>query len=185
MQIKEDNLTFTFLDQFKVIKFDDQNYYRKTFSKYLQGAKGVDFIAHGKRVFLFLEVKDFSKTETENRYRLKHNYCAYDKNRKKMVESLDIEVAKKVKDTLACLFASKLHESKPQMAEYFEWINKKHLTAKFQIKVILFLEGKFQNFSTVADVLQRSLKKKLKWLNARVRVENSKQQKLGGYYTVN
>lgn len=55
-----ENLMFTFPDGWEAEKFDDWNYYRKHFSRQMDGIKAVDLLAKGPDgVAYFIEVKDY------------------------------------------------------------------------------------------------------------------------------
>ena len=73
MTMNEGNLEFTFNESFKVIKFDDNEFYRKYFMK-LPEAKGIDFIINDNNDLIFLEVKDCCGYERENLYRTRINF---------------------------------------------------------------------------------------------------------------
>ena len=60
-----ENLTFTFPDGWEAEKFDDWNFYRKHFSRQLNGIKAVDLLAKGPDgVAYFIEVKDYRHPDT-------------------------------------------------------------------------------------------------------------------------
>lgn len=186
MVIKEESgLKFIFSDGSSVIKFDDTAYYRKYFNA-LPSAKGVDFISVKDDSIAFIEVKNCSGDEGNNRWRIFPN------NRKKDTshttvevegrESLDIEIPKKVAMTFAALAGVKsFGENRPSLDELQEiaagvldddladYSKKKY--------VILVLEGNFGGMTRskkmIMSELQRSMNVKMRWLNCRVSVVDS------------
>lgn len=91
----ESKLDFTFSGQ--AIKFDDTKFYG-TFKSYLPHGKGVDFLSMNSNGFIMMEVKNCLGYEKENMWRTNTDFV-----NKLGEESFDIEVAKKVAGTLACL----------------------------------------------------------------------------------
>ena len=74
---EESRLKFQFAENDTVIKFDDTKFYRDYFNK-LPEAKGVDFISVAKDKIAFIEVKNCTGDEGNNRWRIvpdnrKHN----------------------------------------------------------------------------------------------------------------
>lgn len=60
-----ENLTFTFPDGWEAEKFDDWNFYRKHFSRQMNGIKAVDLLAKGPDgVAYFIQVKDYRHPAT-------------------------------------------------------------------------------------------------------------------------
>ena len=101
----EANITCTFPDGWEVTKYDDWAFYRNRFSSSCCGNKGVDFLAydHENRTLWLIELKDYRQFQ-----RTKDDTI-----------SLWDEVAIKVRDTLAGLFAAKVdraHEDQPYAA---------------------------------------------------------------------
>ena len=66
---EESRLMFQFAENDTVIKFDDTKFYRDYFNK-LPGAKGVDFISVAKDKIAFIEVKNCTGDEGNNRWRI-------------------------------------------------------------------------------------------------------------------
>ena len=172
MTMNEGNLEFTFNESFKVIKFDDNEFYRKYFMK-LPEAKGIDFIINDNNDLIFLEVKDCCGYERENLYRTRINF-----NENKKI-SLDIEVAKKIESTISCLAGAYTRKESCKTAEKFSELCEnlklsKIQTGKKQLWVILLLEGNFQVKARTKEMImseiQKSLKEKLKWLECKVSV---------------
>lgn len=183
MKMTESGIEFEFAEGISAEKFDDTNFYRNSFNK-LPNSKGVDFIAKNSNTLVFIEVKNCTGNESENRWRIAPN------NRKLHTtqttvntegrESLDIEISKKIAMTLACLCGA---NSKPnyqngdQLKPYFDILKDSNLSSgKIKLKVILFLEGDFSTGTRTEKIimkdLQDSIKSKLSWLNCHVLVEN-------------
>lgn len=170
MQIKEGSLLFDFKDGVKAIKFDEQVFYRKKFNV-LEGARGVDILAYDSDCFMILEIKDFTSHETENRKRIAPASSGSTKQRS--TETLDVELALKVRETLACLLAAALDDNEEDISPFFKPIvDKVRGKSKITLKVLLFVEGNFPKFSIYSQHMLYNLKKKLRWLNARVFIEN-------------
>ena len=53
----ESNMKFEFSDQFRAIKFDDTEIYKK-FQNNVSNGKGVDFIAYSKDKVILMEIKN-------------------------------------------------------------------------------------------------------------------------------
>ena len=116
---EESRLKFQFAENDTVIKFDDTKFYRDYFNK-LPEAKGVDFISVAKDKIAFIEVKNCTGDEGNNRWRIAPD------NRKRNTthtsvdvegrDSLDIEMAQKTAMTIAALvgaksFGNAIHQS--------------------------------------------------------------------------
>lgn len=101
--IEEGSLAFDFPDSWQAGKYDEWVYYRRHFQSSFGGTKAVDILAlHPNRLFYLIEIKD---------YRIEP--------RQKTME-LAQEVAEKVRDTLAGLFAARMvanNESEKDFAE--------------------------------------------------------------------
>ena len=186
MEIKEESgLMFGFPEGSKVIKFDDTEFYRKSFN-ILPDSKGVDFIALEKNRITFIEVKNCTGDEGNCRWRISPN------NQKKETshtsldiegrDSLDIELPQKVAMTLAALMGAKSFEGKKEsvteLAPVQEFIFSKNFSDdKMKKCVILFLEGDFgthtRSKKMIMSELQRSMRSKLRWFNCKVSVVDS------------
>jgi len=185
MQITEGSLTFSFNDRYTLIKFDNTLFYRKYFNG-LPNAKGIDFIADSDKDVLMVEIKNYTGHEAQNRWRtlVDHRKMLLPIN--EADESFDIEISKKVAMTISCLTGaltkSNVCEASNELLRYFSSItDKKIITGKKKIKVILFLDGNFEvrtrTNKMIMNRIQDSLKSKLAWLYCDVQVVNS--------YTVN
>ncbi len=187
MEIKEGNLTFTFDSHIKAIKFDDTNFYRKKFN-HLPSGKGVDIIADCRDCLQLIEIKDCTGHEADNVWRTSTNNSRVSSTPGTPTfgeDSFDIEVAKKVTSTLACLYGAwtKQHSSDSAAELSSLWAGAYSNAIpndKKQLWVILFLEGNFGSSGPVSRSkrvimknLQDSISRKLSWLNCRVSVVDS------------
>ena len=169
IQFNEGVQSFVFGDKWIVLKLDESNAYRTGIEKRIQGTKAVDFVGVFNAQELYLiEVKDFRGHHIENRERL-------------LKGELPVEVAQKVRDSLACIVgafhnSSDLEEWKPYM--------QKLCNPNSEIKVVVWLEEDLPPShpslrrksmdSTRASVF----KQKLAWLTKRVLVCSSREQGL-------
>ena len=186
MVIKEESrLQFAFSDDSKVIKFDDTAYYRNLFNA-LPDSKGVDFISVKDDFIAFIEVKNCSGDEGNNRWRIFPNNQKKDTSHTTVDvearESLDVEVPKKVAMTLAALAgAESFGDNKPSLEELKEIVKDilgGALADDSKKKyVILVLEGNFggktRTKKMIMSELQKSMNVKMRWLNCKVSVVDS------------
>lgn len=101
--IEEGSLAFDFPDTWLATKYDDWVYYRKHFQSSFGGTKAVDILAlRANHLFYLIEIKD---------YRIEP--------RQKDME-LAQEVAEKVRDTLAALFAARIVANKDREKDFAE-----------------------------------------------------------------
>ena len=187
MNESESRIDFSFGAEYAdhVLKYDATDYYRELFSAQ-PGSKAVDFIAASAKRILLIEVKNCLGNEAGNRWRISNN----NKKRDNIPtdhdiadrDSLDIEVSQKTCMTLAALLGV-YSQPNPQtlLAECVPFAKAicspgvmNHSTV---IYVILVLDGKFGCHTRSDDMIcleiQRSLKKKLKWLKCEVLVTDS------------
>ncbi len=94
--LRVENFTFEFPDGWSVIKYDDCTFYRRQFGV-PEDIKGVDILASGGELFI-IEAKDFRDHRIENKDRMKNN-------------ELVLEIAKKIRDTVAILYGAYRHEN--------------------------------------------------------------------------
>lgn len=186
MEIREESsLKFRFSDGSKVVKFDDTIFYRKFFNG-LPDSKAVDFIAVEADKISFIEVKNCTGAEGNNRWRIFPNNKKRETSHTEVNvsgrDSLDIEVPQKVAMTLAALLGAKSFEGKKESVEELNEIQKSIVSEDFagdkkKKYVILFLEGNFEGKTRSKKVimkeLQDSINSKMKWLNCRVSVVDS------------
>lgn len=188
MVIEESNLALKFSDDCQVVKFDDTDFYRSRFNK-LPGAKGVDIISNSAEVIQFIEIKNCTGHESENIWRTSVNNSKIESAPRELDvdnrDSLDIEVAKKVEATIACLCGAWTESRRTEKAKMLEnfW---RGLTDsgiprdKKKIIVVLFLEGDFcangpqsRTKKMMMDRIRMSISAKLEWLNCKVLVVDS------------
>ena len=189
--IKESNLEFIFREGVAAIPFDATEFY-KEFKNSLDGGKGVDIIAVQGHDYYLIEVKNCRGEENNNTWRIAINNrklaSTNTKTNTEGRESLDIEVPKKVAETLACLMGanSKRHiqPCAEELKPFFDNLVKKFENSNSTpLKIVLFLEGDFSTKSRRNDIVLKeitdSMKKRLRWLNAKVFVDNTNHHNLG------
>ena len=159
LEYQEGLLTFKFPEEYVVSKYDDSQFYQNNFKK-LPETKEVDFvIVKNSQQIVLIEVKDFRNSRIENKQRLSSG-------------DLMIEVAQKVRDTLAGLYVSALTH-KDKLKEIYTTLFYSPLP---QIEVVLFLEEDPPNNSRIHTSHKRSpsqlekLKKVLKPFGVRCRI---------------
>lgn len=189
MVINESELEFVFNEGVNAIKFDDTEFYRKSFNR-LPGAKGVDIIAHSNNEIQLIEVKNCTGHEPENRWRINVNNSKLTNAPRELdVEnrnSLDIEVAQKVAMTISCLFGSwtnsEINDTAAILANMGKSMNQKSLLSdRKSLVVLLILEGDFggegepksRSKKMIMGRIKSSIADKLKWLKCRVEVVDS------------
>ncbi len=174
MVIKEESrLKFAFSDDNKVIKFDDTVYYRKLFNV-LPDSKSVDFVSVNDDSVVFIEVKNCTGDEGNNRWRIFPNNLKRDTSHTTVDvegrDSLDIEVPGKVAMTLAALAgAESFGENKSSLEDLEEIRNGLFFDALADDSrkkyVILVLEGNFggktRSKKMIMSELQRSMNAKM------------------------
>lgn len=185
MIIEESGLKFIFEEEAKAVKYDDSKFYRNYMNQ-LPESKGVDFISVQAGRLVFTEVKNCKGYEADCRWRIFPN------NKKRDVshttvntegrDSLDIEISEKVAMTIAGLVGAytKAAGSKAAecLSEYTDTlISSAVKSGNRQLLIILFLEGNFgcetRTKKTIMMELEKSIKKKLAWLNCLVSVVDS------------
>lgn len=156
-RFKEGYLAFDFGPRWQVIKLDEHRHYRERLDK-VTGTKAVDFIAIFDQKELYLiEVKDFRRDRIANKERLSSG-------------ALAIELAQKVRDSLACIISANHTSSRPE-----EWrlYAKLLCNAKRRIKVVLWLEHDLPPHPPARKKMLQSVRpnvfrRKLTWLTNRV-----------------
>ena len=183
MKINESNLEFDFHKGLQPVKFDGTNFYRQRFNKF-PGAKGVDFLAVAPSTFLMIEVKNCKGHEGVNRWRIAND----NKKRDRAAgasdvsdrDSLDIEMAQKTAQTLACLMGANTCYSSNNVEELQVFYDALSRMKEVPLKLVLFLEGDFKSSSRskkmIMNSIAESIRKKLSWLNCLVTVEDSHTQ---------
>lgn len=177
--VNESRIRFDFKREF--LKFDGE----KFCLNYCSALKGVDFLVVDEKRLVFLEVKNFRGDEEKNLWRTvpDNKYRTNDAEFGNV--SLDHEIVGKVSGSLAALRgAQTFDETASRMISdrFRDWRDRTNdflkptstTTSKVRLSVVLLLEGAAEaesnDFATVANRLERSLKKKLKWLNCLVYV---------------
>lgn len=198
MIMTEGRLQFDFGADATAMKFDDTKFYRKSFAERMPEGKGVDFIALTKDRLMLIEVKNCTGHESESIWRtdtnleqhkksilnkipncneikssLEAKHCLF-----QMEDSFDIEIAKKVASTVACMAGaatySKGIELDAQIYDCYwkQWEKLKKGT--LTLNVILFLEGNFDSQTRSKKMIMRRIQNKLrehlKWLNGTMMV---------------
>lgn len=158
-RIEEGYLDFKFGDKWRVLKFDEHPDYENV-SGIVNGTKGVDFVGiFNEKTLYFIEVKDFRGDRIQNKDRISKG-------------ELLIEVAQKVRDSIACIIASSRTSNKENnLLPYAKFL----CNHQKDIRVILWLEQDFPNniFNeqrTIKSINSKTLKQKLKWLTSKVLV---------------
>jgi len=152
---KEGNQKFIFKSSWdKVLQFDKITDY-KNISNKVTCTKGVDFLGifQGKKI-CFLEIKDFRK-ELKKSEKLEN------------VDSLCINVAQKIKDTLAVILVGSRRSTNEQ--DFFQNLVEQFINSENQVFCILHLET---NNKLNLTTYQNKLKEKLSWLSFKVLVVN-------------
>lgn len=123
-RIEEGNLAFEFGDQWNIFKLDEHRDYRGGIER-IDNTKAVDFLGiFNDSELYFVEIKDFREYRIETKARLSNRQLA-------------IEIAQKVKDSLACIIGAFHSSSEP---EYWRPYVRLLCTANSQIKIVLWLE---------------------------------------------
>lgn len=164
----EQYLRFEFDDEWQVTKYDSHRDYQKIQEQ--TGAKGVDFVGltptDGDRLYL-VEVKDFRGYRIENKRRVKDSQLA-------------LEVAQKVRDTLAGIVGAYRASSEPEVWQaYARYL----ANAAPPLYVVLWLEEDLshtpqERSRQKKSILGNQLKQRLKWLTTRVLVESISSSQL-------
>ena len=183
--LDESGLRFAFSGD--AVKFDETAYY-KNYAKNQPEGKGVDFIVLSTNRIQMIEVKNCLGHEVENQWRIGKDNSRRAKRAPRQDEtdrdSVDIEIAKKVASTVACLYGAwtKGSRSDPakELAQLWRAVTDSQLPVdQKQLQVILFLEGNFgchtRDKKAIMKRLQESIQKKLSWLNCKVSVIDSNQ----------
>ena len=157
----ERRLRFNFGDPWRVLKWDREAPYKNVIGK-LQHTMAVDFVAlnRDESSLLLVEVKDFRGHRIENKRRLSNG-------------ELRLEVAHKVRDTLAGLIAAR---RSPIYSDQVKDFADALLSKQRKIHVLLWMEqdlpGPDEEAKTRASEFALELALVLRWLNPRVLVEN-------------
>lgn len=186
MIVSESRISFDFGPNYTdVVKYDSTPYYLNLFSAQ-EHCKGVDFIALSNAQLLLIEVKNCFGNEADNRWRIANNNAksetiptGHDITDR---DSLDVEVAEKIRMTIAALTgvhtapnpASQLIDCKT----YANALCSEDIgNGRIKLVALLVLDGNFgcktRDDNMIRKEIQKSIKKKLKWLNCEVLVVDS------------
>lgn len=175
--MEESDLAFEFGSRWQLVKFDEHRDYQKM-KDILEGTRAIDFlgILDNKELYL-IEVKNFRKHRIETKDRLTPPKLPKSRVvRQELVEGkpnqekLDIEVAQKVRDSLACIIGAHRTSSTPEIWRPYA---KLLCSVDARINVVLWLEHDLpshpqQEEKVRASVQIKVFKKKLIWLTGQV-----------------
>jgi hypothetical protein len=183
-RFEEGDLVFEFGEKWQVFKLDEHRDYRERIAK-IDETKAVDFVGiFNNEILYFIEVKDFRGHRVENRDRLfkaklpscqlVNGECQFDKGSL----WLPIELAQKVRDSIACIIGNSNTSSESEF-----WLPYAKLICNQKIKVILWLEQDLPNNPIERNKVELSIrlkrfKQKLSWLTYNVLICNSNKQGL-------
>jgi hypothetical protein len=143
------------------LHFDKHRDYEKVVHA-VAGTKGVDFLGIYRGELYFIEVKDFRGYRIQNKKRLSTG-------------ELTIEVAQKVKDTVACIIGASRNTG---TAESWEPYLRLLLDRSRPLRVILWLEQDTPpkkprgRVDFDSGVIGKELRTRLHWLHARIAVHS-------------
>lgn len=174
-RIEEGYLAFDFDHRWRIFKLDAHRDYRERIGK-LEGTKAVDFLAVLDETELSLiEVKDFRGHRIESKARLSKGELA-------------VEVAQKVRDSLACMIGAH-HTS--TLTEHWEPFIRFLCNRQGSIKIVLWLEEDLPpphprlRQKAKASVETNIFKQKLTWLTSHVLVCGKDKEGLPGVQVSN
>lgn len=157
-EFEESRLKFKFSDSWRILKLDDSSFYRKKFSSQIQEFKAIDFVGIHHQVLYLIEAKNFKRYRIENKKRIETG-------------ELIIEIAQKVRDSIACIIAA------TRTSETEKWQDYKNLLCNPQmpLKIVIWLEQDFPNnprekARKATEV--KEFKAKLNWLTSHIFVES-------------
>jgi hypothetical protein len=171
--IDEGNLRFVFSDDWRVLKLDQDEFFRRNLMP-LQLTKAVDFVGmHGNGELFLIEVKDFRGRRIE----LKNHEAACGG------DSLELQLARKVKDSVSGIIGAS--RTRPKSEEF--WIDCGYaLRRSGSLKVVCWLEFDEgpasarkkdylrKRMKTHADTRRKQYKKRLAWLTRDIDVLNQR-----------
>ncbi len=167
-RIEEGSLAFEFGERWSVFQLDEHRDYRQGIAN-IENSKAVDFLGiFNDSELYFIEVKDFRGYRIENRDRLSSGQLA-------------VEVARKVKDSLACIIGA-FHGSSD--SEYWLPYVRRLCATNSQLKIVLWLEEDLPpahprlRQKAMASTRSKVFKQKLGWLTKRVLVCGGDRQYL-------
>ncbi|AFM24844.1 hypothetical protein [Desulfomonile tiedjei] len=153
-----DTFTFEFPDSWLTIKYDDCVFYRNRFGQ-LVDVKAVDVLAIGHGLFI-IEAKDFRRYRIQSKQRMSN-------------DELVLEIAKKVRDTVAVLYGAYRHENQ-ELSEFCSYLYSQTVRP---IKVILLLEEDrpptgHKSFKRIRPNLLTAINQRLRYLNVHCNLHN-------------
>ena len=168
-RFEEGSLAFDFDDEWRILKLDEHRDYRQQIERLVEGTKAVDFLGIlNERELYLIEVKDFRGHRIETRDRL-------------LKGELPIEVAQKVRDSLACIIGAFRTSSEPEFWQPYAMLL---CNRDSTIKIALWLENDLPpphprlRQKARASISSNVFKQKLTWLTSRVLVCGSDKQDL-------
>ncbi len=173
--MEESGIDFNFSEKYQVVKFDNTLFYN-LFKSSMPNGKGIDFFADSEDRLLLIEIKNCLSHEPENIWRTEVGRVIQNGNT--IDESFDIEVAKKVLSTIACIVGANTsfeYSNADELKPLFKAISSnKFANGTKSIEVLLYLDGNFgsrtRSKNMIMKRIQDKIKEKLKWLNCNVRV---------------
>lgn len=159
IEIREQNLLFTFEDSWQVVKLDGHRAYRNGLGK-LAESKAVDFLGIHQNQLYFIEAKDFRGHRIENQQRLHSG-------------QLSTEIGQKVRDSVACIVAAHRQSGNSEWQPYLKILRDQRKL----VKVVVWLEydlpaNPYTRKKDTASIATKVFKKKLRWLTTTVLVAN-------------
>jgi hypothetical protein len=142
----------------------------------MPNGKGIDFFADSDDKLLLIEIKNCLGYEKQNNWRTNTGNTIL--NGSTIDESFDIEVAKKVASTMACIVGANMnfeYANADELKPLFKSISSnKFASGTKTLEVILYIDGNFgskvRSKNMIMKRIQDKIKEKLKWMNCVVRV---------------
>lgn len=185
-RFEESRLVFEFGERWHIFKLDEHRDYQERIGK-IDETKAVDFVGiWDNQELYFIEVKNFCGHRIENKNRFLKGQlteCQLIEGQCQLIKGelpLPIELAQKVRDSIACLIgAYRTSSIQEHWTAYAKWLCESHKS----IKVVLWLEYDLPSHpilrrKAMVSVDIKKFKEKLKWLTSHVIVENRDQQRL-------
>ena len=153
-----DNFMFEFPGSWTFIKYDDCGFYRRRFGQ-LEDVKAVDVLAIGHGLFI-IEAKDFRGYRIQNKPRMSNS-------------ELVLEMAKKIRDTVAVLYGAYRHGNS-ELSGFYNYLYSQNIRP---IKVILLLEEDrpptgHKSFKRIRSDLLAAINQRLRYLNVHCNLHN-------------
>jgi hypothetical protein len=158
IELVVDDFTFEFPDGWRAIKYDESPFYRKRFGE-PEDVKAVDVLALNDELFI-IEAKNFRGHRIENKERVKN-------------DTLALEIAKKIRDTLAVLYGAHRHQNEELAA--FSGHLFGHAVPPITIAFLLEEDRpptSHKSFKGIRPALRTAIENKLRFLNVRFNLHN-------------